>query len=142
MDQLLVMHPLGSPARVMDGALSLSAIGIPLVPSFPFPTISGVCSLCSLPDIDRVFSTKSMVVFTYPAASQPNTGVPFIGNGSLALVLSAQVSGTAQNATVTGTWSGDVRLDYTYEPAPVVPEPASLLLLGAGLSAVAWRRRQ
>ena len=140
-NQLLVMHGIGSPANVANPGLATSVVGIPLVPSVPLPQMSGLCSFCSVASADRVETFFSGVAITYPVASQPNLGVPFIGNGMLSLILSAMVSGTVQNATVTGTWSGNVRLDYTYEPAPAtVPEPASLLLLGTVVSAVAWRR--
>ncbi len=140
-DQLLVMHPLGSHGTVENAAFTWS-VEYPLAPS-PFELkMNGVCSTCNFGPNDMVLSNFSSLTVTYPVVSQPNLATPFIGGGIVPVTLGTLVTGTAQNATVTGTWTGDVRLDYTYEPAPAtVPEPVSLLLLGAGFSAVAWRRR-
>jgi len=142
-DLVLVMHALNSPATVTGGGFAYALIGIPLVQSPLELMMNGVCSTCHPGPADLVESRFPALTFTYPVASQPNLGLPFIGSGILQLMLRAEVSGMAENSTVTGTWSGDVRLDYTYEPAPTtVPEPVSLLLLGTGVAAVGWRRRR
>ena len=139
---LLVMHPLGSHGTVENAVFTWSIIGVPFVPS-PFTlTMNGVCSGCNFGPNDLVISNFASLTATYPVASQPNLAIPFIGGGVVPVTLSALVTGMTQNATLTGTWTGDVRLDYTYEPAPAtVPEPVSLVLLGVGLGAVARRRR-
>ena len=136
----LVMHAVGGQGSVTNAAFTWS-VGYPLAPS-PFEqAMNGVCSGCNFGSTDLVFSNFSSLAVTYPVASQPNLGIPFIGGGIVPVMVTALVTGTAQKATVTGTWTGDARLDYTYEPAPAtVPEPASLLLLGTVVSAVAWRR--
>ena len=141
-DELLVMHALGNQASVMNAAFTWS-VGYPLAPS-PFEiNMNGVCSTCNFGPNDLVLSKSSSFKVTYPVAGQANLAIPFIGGGLVPVTLALQVTGMAQNATLTGTWSGDVRLDYTYDPAPAtVPEPVSFLLLGTGVSAVACRRRR
>jgi hypothetical protein len=134
---LVVFHSLGGPATVTNAALTWS-IEAPL--ALPLQLQKIICSVCNF-EGDLFDFGSSAVGYMYPVASQPNLAIPFIGGGVVPLFMHVQVAGMPQNATVAGTWSGDARLDYTYEPAPAtVPEPVSLLLLGTGISAVAWRR--
>ena len=106
------------------------------------PELTFPYSACQGCGPTETFTKQLSVVVTYDVTNNPTLAAPFIGSGFLPLTLNALLLGSATGATVTGSWVGDVRLDYTYEPASPVAEPASLLLLGSAIAAVVARRRR
>ncbi|GEM_PF-2290006 len=111
-------------------------------------TIGGNCNN-SQPTNNNDFSdTAGLAV---PVSSFSGAGT-FDLTATLSSALAPRISpdngtGFSDNATFTGTlthhWSGDVTVEYTYDPAATaVPEPLSLYLLLSGLGGIALSRHR
>lgn len=136
-----------------DGSLTFSLSGLLIQsPLFAAVTTSATCSTTSAcGDIASVTGTLDGLV-------DPLSMSAFIGTGTFALTatlsdtLSPRVNpdngtGFADNATFQGTlagdWDGSVSVSYQYTPPNEsnVPEPVTVLLVAAGLAALALSRR-
>lgn len=129
------------------GALDFNLL--PLTQMFSSPTATCDSSDTCSGDSDSQTSTPGLSAFNL-TLNTPAELNAFIGSGSFVVTplvaLSGAFSVTNDNSTFVSAstdWGGTIEVTFNYtELAAAIPEPASLILLAAGLAALGFARRR